>query len=67
VIIRRIHEFAEDDLDLMKFMIDNGIVPGANAKIVDVLPFNQTVTLVVSGKHVTLGYSAARYIFAETE
>lgn len=67
VIIRRIHEFAEDNRDLMKFMAENGIVPGAKAKIADVLPFNQTVTLVVSGKRVTIGFPAARYIFVETE
>jgi DtxR family Mn-dependent transcriptional regulator len=66
VIIRRIHEFAEDDQMLMKFLIENGVVPGANARVVDVLPFNQTVTLVVSGKRVTLGFSAARFIFAKT-
>lgn len=67
VIIQRIHELAEDNRDLMKFVVENGIVPGAKAKIADVLPFNQTVTLIVSGKRVTLGFSAARYIFAKTE
>lgn len=65
VIIRRIHESAEDNRELLKFLIENGILPGANARIMDILPFNQTLTLMVDNKPTTLGFSAARFVFVE--
>ncbi len=65
VVIRRIHEYGEDNPELLKFLIENGILPGANAQVLDCLPFNQTLTLLVDNKSVTLGFSAARFIFVE--
>lgn len=65
VTIRRIHEFAEENLDLLKFLIANGVVPGARVRVAEVLPFNQTMTLLVGDQPVTLGFPAARFIFAE--
>jgi DtxR family Mn-dependent transcriptional regulator len=65
VIIRRIHEFAENNQDLLEFLIDNGVLPGAQAKVMEVLPFNQTLTITVADKPVTLGFPVARYIFVE--
>lgn len=64
-IIRRIHEFAEENPDLLNFLIENKILPGAEVQILDILPFNQTVTVQVDDIPVTLGFAAARYIFAE--
>jgi hypothetical protein len=34
-------------------------------EVLEVLPFNQTLTIGLEGGRVTLGYPAARYIFAE--
>lgn len=65
VVIRRIHEFAEENSDLLNFLIENGVLPGVEVTILDVLPFNQTLTIQVVGKPVTLGFPAARFIFAE--
>ncbi len=65
VMIRRIHEFAEDNHDLLLFLADNGIAPGARAEIMEILPFNQTLSIQLSGKTITLGFQAARFIFAE--
>jgi DtxR family Mn-dependent transcriptional regulator len=65
VTLRRIHEFAEENIELLKFFIDNGMTPGAKATVEEVLPFNQTLTLLVQGKAVTLGYPSARLVFAE--
>jgi DtxR family Mn-dependent transcriptional regulator len=65
VTIRRIHEFAESDLDLLNYLGKNGVEPGALAKLIEILPFNQTLTLKIADKKVTLGFSAARHIFAE--
>jgi len=65
VIIRRIHEFAEDNPELLNFLIENGILPAAQAQVLNILPFNQTLTLQVGAKPVTLGFQAARFIFVE--
>lgn len=65
VIIRRIHETAEDNLELMTFLEANDICPGITATIEEILPFNQTVTLLVKGKRIPLGFATAQYIFVE--
>jgi DtxR family Mn-dependent transcriptional regulator len=65
LILRRIHELAEDNMDLIRYLEANDLFPGAEAEVIDVLDFNQTVTLGVKGKPVTLGFKIARYLFAE--
>ncbi|MCE1252495.1 MAG: metal-dependent transcriptional regulator [Anaerolineae bacterium] len=62
IIIRRIHETAEDNAQLLQYLEDNGIIPGAEAIVSEILPFNQTLTLEIKGKKSILGFSAARYI-----
>lgn len=64
-IMRRVHEMAEDRTTLMRFLESNHLVPGAQVRIVEKLPFNQTLDVEVKGKKITLGFIAARYIFAE--
>jgi len=66
VTLRRIHEFIEDNPELLEFFNQNGVIPGTVAQIVEILPFNQTLTVKIDGKNVTLGFSVAQYIFAET-
>jgi len=65
VIIRRIHETAENDAELMMFLESNGIVPGTRAEVSEVLPFNQTLTLAIGDRRVVLGFPAAQYIYVE--
>ncbi len=65
IVIRRIHEFLEDDPALMGFLEANRIFPGADAIVVEILPFNKTMTLEVDSRLVTLGTDIARSIFAE--
>lgn len=65
VIIRRIHELAEHNSELMAFLEKNGLVTGVDATVVDVLHFNQTVTLRVEERTVTLGFATAKYIYVE--
>jgi DtxR family Mn-dependent transcriptional regulator len=65
VIIRRVHETAEDNHELLQFLETNGMVPGARAEVSEVLDFNQTIGLKLGKKKVTLGFPAARYIFVE--
>jgi DtxR family Mn-dependent transcriptional regulator len=65
VVIRRIHEIAEQNLELMTFLEGKGIMPGVQVVVREVLPFNQTITLEVQRQTVTLGFASARYVFAE--
>jgi DtxR family Mn-dependent transcriptional regulator len=65
VTLRRLHEFAEDNHELLLFLIENGVLPGAEIEVLDILPFNHTLTIRVAGKPVTLGFAVARYLFAE--
>ena len=65
VIIRRIHEFAEDNQEILKFLVENEVMPGVPAQILEILPFNQTLTIIVNGKTITLGFPVAHFVFAE--
>ena len=66
VVIKRIHEIAEQNSELMSFLERKEIMPGRQAVVKEVLPFNQTMSLEIQGKTATtLGFAAARYIFVE--
>ena len=64
-IIKRVHELAEYNLELLAFLESKGLIPGAQVIVRETLPFNQTITLEVDGQMVTLGYASARYVFVE--
>lgn len=66
LVIRRIHETAENDTALLQYLEDNGVIPGTQAVVEEVLPFNQTLTLALGDRKVILGFPAARYIFVES-
>jgi DtxR family Mn-dependent transcriptional regulator len=65
VTLRRVHEQIEDNHELLNYLIERSVLPGKQARVVECLPFNQTLTLQVEGVNVTLGFAAARLIFAE--
>jgi DtxR family Mn-dependent transcriptional regulator len=67
VMIRRIHELAEENTQLLAYLETKRIMPGARAAITEILPFNQTITIEVEGQPVTLGNAAARYIYVESQ
>ena len=67
VIIRRIHELAEQNSELMAFLEKNGILTNVQATVKEILPFNQTVTLRAQGRDVTLGFAAAQYVYGEPD
>jgi DtxR family Mn-dependent transcriptional regulator len=64
-IIRRIHEFAEDDYPVLSFLESKRIAPGQQITIQEVLPFNQTITVGLKGEAVTLGFAIARFIYIQ--
>src|SRR5512135_706689 len=67
VIIRRIHELAEQNAELMSFLEKNGILTDVEATVSEVLPFNETLTLRVQGHDVALGFAAAKYVYVEKD
>jgi DtxR family transcriptional regulator, Mn-dependent transcriptional regulator len=67
VIIRRIHELAEQNSELMAFLEKSGILTDVQATVGDVLPFNQTISIKVQGHDVTLGFAAAQYVYVEPD
>jgi DtxR family Mn-dependent transcriptional regulator len=65
VIIKRIHELAEYNLELLAFLESKGLIPGAEVTVREVLPFNQTIAVDIQGQVVTLGFAVAHHIFVE--
>lgn len=65
VIIRRIHELAEENAPLLEFLEKYKVMPGISATVNELLPFNQTIALAIDGQSVTLGNAAAKYIFVD--
>lgn len=67
VTIRRVHELAEENPQVMAFLEEKRIMPGVQASVVEILQFNETITLRVEQQAVTLGFAVARYIFVEQQ
>lgn len=65
VVIKRVHELAEQNSVLMTFLESKGVMLDTQATVQEVLPFNQTITLEIGGQVVTLGFASARYVFVE--
>jgi DtxR family transcriptional regulator, Mn-dependent transcriptional regulator len=64
-IIRRIHELAEQTPGVLSFLEEKGLLLGCQVEVVEVLSFNQTVTLRVEKQPVTLGFALAGRVFVE--
>lgn len=64
-IVRRIHELAEENTELLGFMEEKNVMPGKHLRVAEILRFNQTITIEVEGSPVILGFAAARYVFVE--
>jgi len=67
VTIRRIHELAEENVQLLGYLEAKHIIPGVRVAVAEILPFNQTITVEVEGQPVTLGNAVARFVFVETQ
>jgi len=64
-VIKRIHEWLEDEPETMKFLEKNLVLPGNVANIQEILPFNKTVQIKINEKLVTIGFDISDKIFAE--
>lgn len=65
VIIKRVHELAEYNLELLEFFEEKGLIPGAEVVAQEVLPFNQTISVKIKDEVITLGFASANYIFVK--
>jgi DtxR family Mn-dependent transcriptional regulator len=65
VTVQRIHELAEENSELLEFLERKKIMIGNQVKVIEILPFNHTLTIEIKGTPVTLGFTVARYIFVE--
>jgi DtxR family Mn-dependent transcriptional regulator len=65
VTLRRIHELAEQNTELMEFLEQKNLLVGKTLTIKEILPFNQTITIEAEGRMITLGFAVAKYIFVE--
>jgi DtxR family Mn-dependent transcriptional regulator len=66
VTVRRIHELAEENSELMDFLERKEIMLGRKIAVTEILPFNHTLTISTKNEPITLGFTVARYIFVET-
>jgi DtxR family Mn-dependent transcriptional regulator len=64
IVIRRIHELAEQDPELLAFLEAKQVMPGRTATITENIPFNQTITLEINHQQAIIGYRVAQYIYA---
>ena len=62
VVVERIVEEAEDDLDLMAYLERSGIVPRAQLEVVEVAPAAGLVTVARDGDRISLGTPAAQQV-----
>jgi DtxR family Mn-dependent transcriptional regulator len=64
-ILRRIHELAEQNTELLTFLEQKNLLIGMNLIVTEILPFNHTVSIEVDGKSVILGFPVAKYMYVE--
>ncbi len=57
-----VQEEAEEDADLMQFLQQNGMTPGATLRVVEVATYNATMTVEVEGKSFVVGLPAAEFV-----
>ena len=64
-IVKRVHELAEYNQELLTFLEQKKLMPGEEVIVRETLPFNQTITVELKSQVITLGYASARYVFVE--
>jgi DtxR family Mn-dependent transcriptional regulator len=62
-ILARISEEAEQNPKLMTYLEKHGLVPGAEVSVIEILPYNETVTVCCNGQQVVLGLAVARKLW----
>lgn len=57
-----IDRIPEDDEELVKYLVEAGVLPGVRVLVEDVAPHRGVVSLTVDGKNAVLGYAVANRI-----
>lgn len=61
--LARVHEEVERNSELLRFLETHDLVPGSMLRVVELLPFNETITVETSVGRVVLGYAVAQYLW----
>jgi DtxR family Mn-dependent transcriptional regulator len=61
--VTRISEYAENVAELLRYLGDCGVRPGAEMTVADVAPLHNSVTLRISNKHFALSPEIAEYVW----
>jgi Fe2+ transport system protein FeoA len=62
-VVERITEEAEADRQLLRFLWESGIRPGSRIVVSEVAPYAGTVSILLEGRTITMGLSAANKIW----
>lgn len=65
VVIRRVHESAEEKPDLMVYLEQHDLLPDTEIVVEQVMPFNETIVVDCLGQTVVLGLAPAALIYVE--
>ena len=65
LVIRRVHEAAEEKPDLMVYLEQHDLLPGAEVTVREIMPFNETISLYCQEQTVILGLAPAALIYVE--
>jgi len=65
ITIKRVHESAEENRELMIYLEKHGLMPGAEVTVKDITLVNKTLSLQVGDRVVVLGLAVAERIFAQ--
>jgi DtxR family transcriptional regulator, Mn-dependent transcriptional regulator len=66
VVLKRIHENIEDQYERLSFLEASGLTPGTRIRVLDRMPFNETMRILVDGKPVTLGLNLAELLYVQS-
>ena len=57
-----IDRIPEDDEELVKYLVETGVLPGVRVTVEEVAPYRGVVSLTVEGRAAVLGYAVANRI-----
>jgi DtxR family transcriptional regulator, Mn-dependent transcriptional regulator len=63
LVVERITEEAEADRQLLHFLWESGVRPGAKLTVTEVAPYAGTISVLLNEKSVTMGFAAAHKIW----
>ncbi len=65
IIIRRIHELAEETPHLLEFLEKKGVMPGRSARVAEIETINNTILLKMDEGSAELSLPVAKFIYVE--